>query len=371
MGVTRVLLGDLFGSSAQTLVNTVNCVGVMGKGIALEFKTRFPDMYRDYEDLCRRGEMRLGRPHLYRHLTQPWVLLFPTKDHWRSVARLDDIVRGLECLKSHYREWGITSLAVPPLGCGQGKLDWHIVGPTLYRHLQGLDIPVELYAPYGTPAAELTPEFLADAEPQRTLFSGSDLNKQVAAWLAVVDILHRVETHPYHWPVGRVIFHKILYFATEAGLATGLQFSPGSYGPYSAAAEPLVSKLINNGLIVESKSGRMFPVQVGPAFADARRAYAAQMDASSVIQERVADLFLRVNTHQAEVAATVHYTATHLLSLEAESSEKDVLLRVMQWKQRRQPQWSEEEVAITIRYLNMLGWVKVKGSRDLPLPQDS
>lgn len=258
MGVTRVLVGDLFGSRAQTLVYTVNCVGVMGKG-----------------------------------------------------------------------EWGITSLAVPPLGCGQGKLDWHIVGPTLYRHLQGLDIPVELYGPYGTPAAELTPEFLADAEPQRTLFSGADLNKRAAAWLAVVDILYRVETHPYHWPVGRVIFHKILYFATEAGLATGLQFSPGSYGPYSAAAEPLVSKLINNGLIVESKSGRMFRVQVGPSFADARRAYAAQLDASSAIQERVADLFLRVNTHQAEVAATVHYAATHLLSPEAESSETDALLRVM------------------------------------------
>ncbi len=369
--MVKVLVGDLFASDAQTLVNTVNCVGVMGKGIALEFKKRFPDMYREYEGLCRRGEVRLGRPYLYRRLTHPWILLFPTKDHWRSMARLDDIVRGLQHLKSNYREWGITSLAVPPLGCGQGKLDWRMVGPTLYRHLQGLDIPVELYAPHGTPSNEFTPEFLSDTQSERTLFSSANLNRAAAAWLGVVDILNRVETHPYHWPTGRVIFHKMLYFATEAGLPTGLKFDPGSYGPYSAGAEPLVSRLVNNGLIVESKLGRMFHVRVGPAFRDARRAYAAQLDAWLPIEQRVADLILRVNTHEAEVAATVHYTATHLLSGDGGPSEQDVLARVMQWKQRRQPQWSEEEVAIVIRRLNMLGWIKARGSQDLPLPEES
>jgi O-acetyl-ADP-ribose deacetylase (regulator of RNase III) len=80
------MVGDLFRSEAQTWVNTVNTVGIMGKGVALEFKKRFPDMYDDYVERCRRGEVRLGKPYLFKRSTTPWVLNFPTKDHWRSVS---------------------------------------------------------------------------------------------------------------------------------------------------------------------------------------------------------------------------------------------------------------------------------------------
>src|ERR1700757_1325876 len=127
----RVLIGDIFESKAQTLVNTVNTVGVMGKGIALGFRKRFPEMYEDYVRRCERREVRLGKPYLYRCLVPPNVINFPTKDHWRSVSRLNDIVRGLEYLGVHVTEWDVTSLAVPPLGCGEGMLEWRVVGPTL------------------------------------------------------------------------------------------------------------------------------------------------------------------------------------------------------------------------------------------------
>lgn len=157
----KILVGDLFQSSAQTLVNTVNCVGVMGKGVALEFKERFPDMYTDYVHRCEAREVKLGQPYLFKRTTVPWILNFPTKDHWKSASKLSEIVAGLEYLSAHYKAWGITSLAVPSLGCGQGQLEWRVVVPTLYRYLEKLAIPVELYAPFGTPGAELKPEFLA------------------------------------------------------------------------------------------------------------------------------------------------------------------------------------------------------------------
>src|SRR4030067_325371 len=112
----KVLVGDLFTSKAQTFVNTVNCVGIMGKGIALEFKKRFPDMFDDYEERCKRKEVKLGRPYLFNRLIPPSILLFPTKEHWRSVSNLPKIEEGLVYLKSNYKEWGITSIAVPPLG---------------------------------------------------------------------------------------------------------------------------------------------------------------------------------------------------------------------------------------------------------------
>src|SRR5947209_10500808 len=157
----RTLTGDIFESTAQTLVNTVNCVGVMGKGLALEFKKRFPEMYEDYAARCAAGQVRLGKPYLFKSVLPPWILNFPTKDHWRSVPRLSDIIAGLEYLEQHYKDWEITSLAVPALGCSNGQLEWRVVGPTLYRHLSRLDIPVELYAPLGTPAEQLDTAFLS------------------------------------------------------------------------------------------------------------------------------------------------------------------------------------------------------------------
>src|SRR6266516_3463365 len=125
MGLVKVMSGDLLASKAQTLVNTVNCVGIMGKGIALAFKRRYPEMFKDYVRRCERGEVQLGRPYVYR-ADDHQILNFPTKQHWRAVSRLEDIIAGLEYLEAHYREWGLTSIAVPPLGCGNGQLEWEV-----------------------------------------------------------------------------------------------------------------------------------------------------------------------------------------------------------------------------------------------------
>jgi O-acetyl-ADP-ribose deacetylase (regulator of RNase III) len=122
----------------------------MGKGVALQFKKRFPAMYEDYVERCEHDEVKLGQPYLYNNPEPPHVLNFPTKSHWRSVSRLQDIVAGLEYLEAHYREWGVTSLAVPALGCGNGGLDWRVIKPTLHQRLSRLDIPVALYAPSPT-----------------------------------------------------------------------------------------------------------------------------------------------------------------------------------------------------------------------------
>jgi O-acetyl-ADP-ribose deacetylase (regulator of RNase III) len=265
--MVTVLVGDLFSSKAQTLVNTVNCVGVMGKGVALEFKKRFPEMFDDYEKRCRRHEVKLGRPYLFKRLVPPWILNFPTKDHWRSVASLEAIVDGLKFLIQHYKEWGITSMAVPPLGCGQGQLEWRVVGPTLFRYLQKMDIPVELYAPYGTPHEELRIEFLEGTET-----SGGRTDSMPAPdwikppWVGLVEIVSRLEQQPYHPPIGRTIFQKIAYIATEEGLPTDLKYQKGSYGPFSQQIKAVIGRLINNGLIGEERLGRMLSVKVGPTF---------------------------------------------------------------------------------------------------------
>lgn len=139
--------GNLFDSQAQTLVNAVNCVGIMGKGIAWQFKHRYPRMFLDYAARCKRGEVHLGEPYAFPVGGGKLVLNFPTKGHWREASRLQDIVTGLEFLEGNYQQMGITSLAVPPLGCGNGGLAWREVGPVLRESLSRLSIPVELYEP--------------------------------------------------------------------------------------------------------------------------------------------------------------------------------------------------------------------------------
>lgn len=371
--MTKVLIGDIFESEAQTLVNTVNCVGVMGKGIALEFKKRFPAMFEDYAARCDRGEVRLGKPYLYKRLFPPWILNFPTKDHWRSLTRIQDILDGLDYLEGHYKEWGITSIAVPPLGSGHGQLEWRIVGPVLYQHLSQLNIDVELYAPYGTPTDQLEQTFLLSTKhPGQMTLSDPDSSWIKSSWVALVKVLHRVERQPYHWPVGRITFQKMAYVAQALGLPLGLEFRRGSFGPYSREMKLMVSRLMNNGLILEELEGRMFRVISGPTYATASTAYYDEIHQWEPIIDRVVNLFMRANTKRAELIASVVFAAAELESEKGEPpSEREVVETIMDWKIKRKPPLVEEEVATTVRNLAVFGWPDISPSKGLRLTESA
>ena len=366
----RVLIGDIFESKAQTLVNTVNTVGVMGKGVALGFRKRFPEMFEDYVRRCERREVQLGRPYLYRRAAPPHVINFPTKDHWRSVSKLNDITTGLTYLAAHVSEWGVASLAVPPLGCGEGQLEWRVVGPTLYRHLRQLAIPVELYAPFGTRHEELQPEFLEHGEPTLALASPAAFRVE-PGWVALVAIVEEVGKERYHWPIGRIGFQKLAYFATEAGIPTGLSYRRGSYGPYAPEVKHVLSRLINNGLIVERKLGRMLETGVGPTYEDAKKGYESFLSQWQPKIARVVDLIVRMNTEDAEIAATVHFAAGRIQESKGNRpTEAEILDYVKQWKIRRRPPLNDSDVALAIRRLKVLGWIDALPSESLPVVEE-
>jgi O-acetyl-ADP-ribose deacetylase (regulator of RNase III)/uncharacterized protein YwgA len=367
----KVLVGDIFESTAQTLVNTVNCVGVMGKGIALEFKKRFPEMYEDYVRRCEQGEVRLGKPYLFKSFIPPWVLNFPTKDHWRSLAKIEDIINGLEYLVEHYKEWGITSIAVPPLGTGLGQLEWRVVGPILYRYLSRMDINVELYAPYGTATDELELSFLIRDERSRQIPLKAPRPSFIKpSWAALVEILYRIESQRYHWPIGRTRFQKMAYIAEWAGLPLDLHFQRSSFGPYAPDLKQMVSHLMNNGLIREERSGNMFELSVGATYEGVRHIYSNDINQWSRVIDKLVDLFMRVDTRQAEIIATVIYAAEELRSSKSNKlTESDVVNAVMEWKQRRTPPLDEEQVSLTVRNLAALKWLNVEASENLRLPE--
>lgn len=370
----EVIKGDIFQSRAQTLVNTVNCVGVMGKGLALEFKNRFPGMYKDYVRRCKKGQVRLGEPYLFLQLEPHNILNFPTKGHWRSVSRLDDIVRGLRYLEMHYKDWKITSIAVPSLGCQLGQLDWKVVLPVLHEHLSRLEIPVELYIPSSATIDQaLSTLGLADEAPAPVGANGPVLpEKLISAWVALAGILEIIESEQCHYPVGRTRFQKIAYFATAQGIPTGLTYRRSSFGPFAEELKGnVLTRLINSGLIREEQVGRMFVLRTGASYRGILPAVQEDLEMWRPAMEKVADLLLRTSTIQSEIAATVHFAAGDVKELKgATPTEREVLDAVMKWKQRRKPPLDEKDAAVAIRNLAALGWIDVLPSSDLPLQSD-
>ncbi|GFG53484.1 Appr-1-p processing protein [Mycolicibacterium agri] len=357
----RLVSGNILDSSAQTLVNTVNCVGVMGKGIALAFKRRYPDMFDDYVARCDRGEVRLGRPYLFK-ADDHWVINFPTKNHWRAVSRLQDIVDGLDYLQAHYQDWGITSLAVPPLGCGNGQLEWKVVEPTLARHLARLDIPVELYVPAGeSPDVEQ----LALMPAERATTDRTQERFVPPEWVAIIAVLDRLERQPHHWPVGHTMFQKLVYFASQTGIPTGLQFERNSYGPFARTLKGHIARLQNNGLAIEQQHGRLFEIRVGPTYRDAVENYRGRMESWREAVDRTADLMSRMNTSTAEVAATVHYTAAELAGqYDRRPTASEVIAGVERWKARRKPPLDRRAIVEALTVLGLRGWLEVDLDED-------
>lgn len=140
--------GDIFESKAHVIVNTVNCKGVMGKGLALAFKQRYPAMFTVYQQECKTGKLRIGRPTLYK-ASNPWILNFPTKAHWKPPSKLEYLEKGLEYLVANYKKVGIKSIAFPKLGAQNGKLSWDEVGPLMAKYLSQLDIDIYIYIAEG------------------------------------------------------------------------------------------------------------------------------------------------------------------------------------------------------------------------------
>lgn len=147
----HIIKSSIFDSPAQTLVNTVNTVGVMGKGIAEGFKARYPAMFREYKQLCDKHVLKIGTLHCW-HGPSRWVLNFPTKTTWKMPSKLEYIELGLDTFAENYKRMGIQSISFPPLGCGNGQLDWNEVRPVMLKYLWDLDIPIfmhEWFESYG------------------------------------------------------------------------------------------------------------------------------------------------------------------------------------------------------------------------------
>lgn len=351
-----VQIGNIFDSKAKTLVNTVNCVGVMGKGIALEFKNRYPSMYKEYVSLCKSGDVKPGVPYFHRDLLGTSILNFPTKDHWRSPSKLSYVISGLDWFVDNYSNLGIDSIAFPPLGCGNGGLSWEIVGPIMYQKLKDLPIDIEIYAPFGTKQEQLSLKFLDRPLVNNNDVLGIKLAKRNNNWDLLMYVVRELSQYKYSLYVGRTIFQKICYVMTRQGINTGFEFSKGSYGPYSPQIKEAISILSNSNLIREDNCNQMIRMIVSDSFDfDKSQFSAKEIEAA----DKTIDLFSRVkNTEQAEMISTVLYSYDQLSS---KSSNKQVLdcdiySFVTNWKKHWKPS-KDAAIYSTIENLSMLEWI--------------
>lgn len=355
-----VKIGNIFESKCSTIVNTVNCVGVMGKGIALEFKKKYPEMFMEYVLKCNRGEVKPGVPYVYQD-DGISILNFPTKDHWRSPSRLSYVIDGLNWFTENYKNYGIESIAFPPLGCGNGGLTWDVVGPIMYQKLCKLPINIEIYAPFGTSSKKITREFLSNeiSEDNVVGISNSKINPK---WYLILLVVKKLNERKYALKVGRTIYQKICYVLTRNGVDTGFSFSKGSYGPFSSQVKDSITTLANANLIIEKQLGKMISLNVSDGFEFHKEKYT---DEELNAVKKTIDLFGRVkSTEQAEMIATVLYSYDQLIKKKEYISDKDVYDYVLDWK----PHWKDVkdfELCDTIHNMAILSFVNISCSGEL------
>ena len=343
--------GDLLAADVDALVNTVNCVGVMGKGIALQFKRRYPDVFKEYERACQAGEVQIGRMLVVptNQMTGPrWVVHFPTKEHWRSPSKLEYVDAGLADLRKVITALELTSIAVPPLGVGNGGLDWAAVQPRIEAALADLPgIDVHLYAP----SAQQRPVVGA---PGVRITWGRAL---------MLDLLRRYVDQralAEPWEDRRGASHleiqKLMYFANELDPRLQLDFEPGRYGPYSEKVRHLVQgmegSLLHGFGDGTSKVLALDPISPTDQADEEMAAYMSTRDMSEergVATTVMNTVFGFEGPYGVELLASTHWVAKN------SSAGAEVPQSVRGWTKRKGRIFTDSHVSAALRHLEAVG----------------
>lgn len=340
--------GNLLTSDVDALVNTVNTVGVMGKGIALQFKRAFPANFRAYQAACKRGEVQLG--HVWAFDTgvlgpRRYVLNFPTKQHWRSSSRLGDIAAGLESLVATVDELKISSVAIPALGCGNGGLSWSDVRPLIEQACARMPhVRAVVYAPDGAPS----PEAMPNATPQPPL-----TRPRALLVAATSRYLERARLQEVRDGVSELEIQKLAYFLQALGAPLRLGFVRGRYGPYAPELGPALDAMEGHHLTgLGDRSARVtefVPINALPGSAAAADEFLSRHRDD---QDRLASLLRLVEgfetPYSLELLATVHFASGH----SPETADPQALAdRVASWSLRKARLFTAKHVALAAQRL--------------------
>ena len=338
--------GDILSEEAEALVNSVNCVGVMGRGLALQFKKAFPENYNAYVARCERNEMRPGRVFVYEtgEMVFPrYIINFPTKRHWRGKSRIEDIEAGLASLTEAIRSYGIRSIAIPPLGSGLGGLHWPEVCIRLEAALKTCeDVKVVIFEPGGGPTDD-------------RINRSSDVPNMTAARASLVGLMDRYLLALLDPFVTLLEVHKLLYFMQEAGERLQLNYQKAPYGPYAENLRHLLHTIEGHFIsgYVDGGDAPDKQLELVPGAVEEARIFLEQHPETHRRFNQVVDLIEGFeSSFGLELLSTVHWIA----SREPAKTVDAVAERTYAWSERKR-QFSRRQIDLAIDVLSQKKWI--------------
>ncbi len=342
----RITHGDILRADAEAIINTVNCVGVMGRGIALQFKKAWPANFNAYAFACKNQDVKPGKMFIFEtgQLANPrFIINFPTKRHWRAASRIEDIESGLVALVSDIKRLGIKSIAIPPLGAGLGGLDWAVVRKKIEEAMQPLgDVDVLLFEPVGAPHSEKIVKH--PSEPNMT-----------AGRAVLIELVQRYLKGLLDPTVSLLEVHKLLYFMQEAGEPLRLKYEKAHYGPYAQNLRHVLNA-IEGHFISGYADGGDAPekeLQLVPGAIEEAQVFLTQHPDTRRRFEKVSQLVEGFESPRGlELLATVHWLSKH----EHVQGTKELVEKVYSWNARKQ-MFTERQIAIAEQVLTNQNWI--------------
>jgi O-acetyl-ADP-ribose deacetylase (regulator of RNase III) len=348
LNMMELAKGNLLDARVEALVNTVNTVGIMGRGIALQFKQAFPEMYRDYERACQAGEIRPGKMHVFDlgglGGGPRWIINFPTKSHWRARSRIEDIESGLQDLLNVIRRLHIRSIAVPPLGCGNGGLNWEEVRPKIEAALREVPhVCALVYPPEGAPRATEMPN--RTERPRMTMGR--------AALILLMDRYLKGLLDPF---VSLLEIHKLLYFLQEAGQPLRLNYQSKAFGPYASNLRQVLIRLethytqgYGDGKDIPTK-----PIELLPGAVEEAEKF---VGSDQLLRARIARVAALINGFEdpygLELLSSVHWI---MRDESLPDGLENITKKVQSWTARKRKVLKSEHIAKAWERLLDQGW---------------
>ena len=337
--------GNLLSAKAEALVNTVNTVGVMGKGIALQFRETFPENYKFYKKACKQGKVQIGKMLVYdngQFVNPRYIINFPTKRHWRERSKIEEVEAGLIDLQNVIRGYGIKSIAVPPLGCGSGGLEWNVVRPLIVDSLSQFDdVKIWVYEPVGAPKAEQIR--VATERPNMT-----------TGRAALIYLMERYPMPGYRFSLLEI--QKLMYFLQTAGEPLKLNYVKKQYGPYAENLNHALQRVEGHFLRGYGDRSGQASVYLMPNSEDEAKQFLSDKPETQARLQKVVELIEGFETpYGMELLSTVHWLAGE--DSNVKEDPQAAVKGFEAWNQRKRDYFKPEHIHVAWERLRNFGWL--------------
>jgi O-acetyl-ADP-ribose deacetylase (regulator of RNase III) len=338
--------GNVLESNTEALVNTVNCVGVMGRGIAAQFKQKFPANFQAYSKACKAHQVRPGKMFIFKTgdlLGPAYIVNFPTKDHWKGHSKMQFIDDGLDDLVAQVEQLGIKSISIPPLGCGLGGLRWADVKPRIEQALKQVpSVKAYLFEP------DAAMDQSRATEPPKALTNSR---------AALICLVRRYLPGLFSPDFTLLELHKLLYFLQEAGESLKLRYQPLHYGPYAENLRHVLKEMEGTWIFGFGTGGEdpAKVLEIRPdAFEAAEKILADQKETLGRCDRVISLVRGFEGSFGLELLATVHWVCAKQGATNAE----DALRHVQQWSPRKREIFNARQVSVARESLVAAGWLQ-------------